>query len=345
MRFDAGNAKLLPLQMRAADIERWLLEREPRSIGRFDEIGQEEYSRAFTAARTAGADVVDDLYYAFIDTVSRSGSEQDFGKLVIPTLRAKGWLDGDERQIARRVELIYDTNLRLARASGRWDRYWSTRETFPYLLGFTAGDERVRHPPKSPHADHTAWDGICLPIDHPFWREYWTPLGFRCRCGIRQLTRSQFARRKGGVTSEDDLAQRKARLGPPAFLAPGRPMVDKLAAMVAPTNAERMPGLRPINPAATAGAGVELFESDRRADIAAAIGAELDRIGFGRIAEAVVSTIDTILASFDAPDRAARLYAWARFRRKMEEVVQRDPGNVNARLALEEAKRVEEAKR
>lgn len=345
MRFDAGNAKLLPLQMRAADIERWLLNKDPRSIDRFDELGKEEYGRAFTAARTAGTDVVDDLYFAFIDNVSRSGSEQDFARLVIPTLRAKGWLGGDEGLIARRVELIYDTNLRLARASGRWDRYWSTRDTFPYLLGFTVGDERVRHPPKSPHSDHTAWEGICLPIGHEFWREYWTPLGFRCRCGIRQLTRSQFARLKGGVTSEAELAERRARLGPPVFLAPARPIEDKLAAMVAPTNVARMPGLPPINPVATARAGQDQYERDRRDDISAAIGAELDRIGFGRAVEIVASTIDTILSSFDAPDRAARLYAWARFRRKMESIVQRDPANADARLALEEAKRVEESKR
>jgi hypothetical protein len=267
--------------MRAADVERWLLDRDPTASGAYGTISKEEYARSFTAARTAGTDIADDLYFAFVDVVSRSGTEDDFSKLVMPILRKKGWLGGDEGQIARRVELIYDTNLRLARAAGRWDRYWSTRAAFPYLLAFTAGDERVRHPPESKHSDHRAWDGILLPIEHPFWREYWTPLGFRCRCGIRQLTRSQFARLKRGETSESDLAARKARLGPPVFLAPSRPIAAQLDAMVDATNASRMPGMPAVDPAETAAAGRAALSREQHDEVTARITAELDRVGLG----------------------------------------------------------------
>jgi len=172
-------ATLYPLQLAAPDILEWLLGKEPRAIGMFDEIGSDEYARAFTAAQTAGTDIADDLYYAMVDVVERSGSEQDFAKLVMPILKEKGWLGGDEGKIGNRVRLIYDTNLRLARAAGRWNHVQASEGMFPYLRAFTVGDSRVRHPPKS-EDDHRAWDGIVLPVSHPFWRTYWPPLGFRC---------------------------------------------------------------------------------------------------------------------------------------------------------------------
>ncbi|MGV0919734.1 phage head morphogenesis protein [Empedobacter falsenii] len=47
------------------------------------------------------------------------------------------------------------------------DRYW--------LEYRTAGDERVR-------AEHRALHGICLPKNDPFWKLYYPPNGWRCRC-------------------------------------------------------------------------------------------------------------------------------------------------------------------
>jgi len=253
--FDA----LRPLIMKAPDIEQWLLDRDPRAIDSYRDLAPEEYARSFTAAKTAGADVIDDLYFGIVDNIARGGTEQDFSRLVVPILKQKGWLGGDDGRIATRVALIYDTNLRLARAAGRWTRYRTTARTFPYLRAFTVGDERVRHPPKSPHSDHRAWDGIILPIEHEFWSTYWFPLGFRCRCTAVQMTRSDLARRKDGITSEADLADRVARLGPPVFASPGAGIGRQLADMVAESNRAPMPGRPPINPDQAEQAGRNLW--------------------------------------------------------------------------------------
>lgn len=279
MKFDA-QGKLYPLQLAAPDIEEWLLKREPRAIGAWNELGREEYARAFTAARTIGSDVASDLYYAMVDNVARGGTEQTFRDMVVPILREKGWLGGDAAEIAKRVELIYDTNLRLARASGRWDRYQAARAALPYLRAFTVRDDRVRHPPKSPDSDHRAWDGIILPVDHDFWREYWPPLGFRCRCEVVQMTRSQLARYPGGVTSEAELEIRRARLGPPVFLAPGAGLSRQLAAAVQPANDRRIPGAMPIDPVRTAAAGRDVWDEALRATSLNDFGRRLAAMGF-----------------------------------------------------------------
>ncbi len=278
--FRANQAgRLFPLQVAAPDIEAWLLAKDPTAIGAWNTIGPEEYGRAFTAARTAGADVIDDLYFGIVDTIGRGGTEDDFAKLVTPILRKKGWLEGDEGRIATRVRLIYDTNLRLARANGRWSRYQATKSAFPYLRAITAGDDRVRHPPEDKHSDHRAWAGIILPIDHAFWTRWWPPLGFRCRCGVIQMTRSQLARYKNGITSEAELADREARLGKPIFLSPVAPFRQQIGTMTERGDDPRMPGRPRVDADDEARRGREEFERQQREDMRRKIDETLKRIG------------------------------------------------------------------
>jgi len=258
--FDALPGGIHALQVEAPDLLQWIEARDPKAAEHWSEAGRAEYARAFTAARTAGYDVVNDIYFGFADTIERGGTEADFQKLLVPVLREKGWLGGNDGAIAKRLQLIYDTNLRLARASGRWARYQRTKHVFPYLRAFTAGDERVRHPPKS-RDDHRAWDGIILPVDHPFWQRWFPPLGFRCRCSVVQMSRSQLARYKGGVTSEAELADREARLGTPIFAAPGAPIEVAAAQMVAATNERRLPGLPEISSPETVRQGSSIWAS------------------------------------------------------------------------------------
>lgn len=265
VEFEAGtnprDLHLNPLKVGIEDIKQWIEARDPKPSRHWNELGREEMSRSFTAARTAGQDVIDDLYFAFYDTVAKGGTEVDFERMVVPTLKAKGWLsDQGGPSIASRVRLIYDTNLRLARASGRWARYKSAKSGLPYLRAVTARDGRVRHPPKSPDSDHMAWDGIILSVDDPFWTRWFPPLGFRCRCSVIQMTRSQLARYPGGTTSPNDLAEREARLGVPVFASPAAGIDATLQQMVAGTNRESTPGSREIRPAIMRQQGSALFD-------------------------------------------------------------------------------------
>lgn len=279
-RADPKRAKLLPLQVDAPDIEEWLLARDPQASGSWRDIGREEYARAFTAAQTAGYDVIDDLYYGLVDAIARRSGSEGFEKEVVPILKAKGWLGGDDGAIASRVRLIFDTNLTQARRSGQWQAYQQGKFATPYLRAFTVGDERVRHPPHS-KADHRAWDGIVLPIDHPFWQEYGPGhFAFRCRCDSAPITRSQLARMEGGVTSEAELAERKARIGPPVFASPAMPIDNQLATMVAASNDEdRMPGRPTVDARETARRGGDEFDAVMRASSLRDIGRQLAAMG------------------------------------------------------------------
>jgi hypothetical protein len=248
-RFDA-SAKLRPLEVEAPELIEWIEGKAPRAITDWRELGADEYARAFTASRTAGYDIVNDLFKGFLDVLKEPGTTSaDFVERMIPLLRQKGWLaDKGMAEQATRLLLIYETNLRTAQAVGQWSRIQKIKAALPYLRGFTAKDVRVRHPPKSPRSDHRAFEGILLPVDHPFWQAYFPPLGFRCRCGIVQMTRSQVARKGLAVTGEADLAGRVSRLGQPWGFNPGLRPMQPVEEAAERANADRLEGLPPIEP-------------------------------------------------------------------------------------------------
>ena len=209
-------------------------------------------------------------------TIESQGTEQDFANRVLPILRRKGWLAGSGVNVARRVQLIYDTNLRLSRAAGQWSRYQKTLRTFPYLRGVTARDERVRRPPKS-DSDHNAFDGIILPADHPFWTRWFPPLGFRCRCSVIQMTRSQLARWNSDITTEAELAEREARLGTPVFASPVS-FSGQLATIAGIANEKRIPGQPAFDMRAARAGGDSVLRSAMIDAAADDIGDLLNRI-------------------------------------------------------------------
>jgi SPP1 gp7 family putative phage head morphogenesis protein len=60
-----------------------------------------------------------------------------------------------------------------------WQEFQKKKRLFPNLKYRTAGDDRVRE-------DHKSLDGIIAPIDSDFWKKYYPPNGWRCRCGVTQ---------------------------------------------------------------------------------------------------------------------------------------------------------------
>lgn len=55
-----------------------------------------------------------------------------------------------------------------------------------YLLQYrTADDEKVR-------AEHASLHGVTLPMDDPFWDEYYPPLGWNCRCTAVQVRKDKY---------------------------------------------------------------------------------------------------------------------------------------------------------
>jgi len=183
-----------------------------------------------------------ELWEDMLTTLRRGGTEKNFRKLVAD--RNIGLPLPLESEIAAD---FFDTNLRLARASHRHHQVAATLPGIPYTRAFTVGDNRTAN-------THQPLQDIVLPRDHSFWTRWHPPLGKKCRCGVLGMTRSQLARSKYKITSDEELAKCEAQLQddwPEAF----KPLLDfrrpilptSRPKLIGSTDEERAPIPKPLD--------------------------------------------------------------------------------------------------
>jgi len=164
-------------------------------------VWAETHAGAFTVARSAGYDVLGDIYNAVLAAQEGKLTFKEFQAQLEPTLQAKGWWgrrqDGVMLGSPRRLEITYNTNLRQAEAAGKWARIQALKETRPYLRYVCTIDGKTRE-------EHKAWHGLILPVDHPFWDTHMPPNDWGCRCDVMPLSREQM-RRWGWKESEGQI--------------------------------------------------------------------------------------------------------------------------------------------
>lgn len=152
------------------------------------------HSDAFTVAGVTRLDVLQDIRGLIDDALGNGTTFGTFREGMKEKLAAKGWWgpievsdpdSGETKTVdlstSRRLNTIFDTNMRTAYAAGQWTRIQRTKAALPYLVYDTRGDSRVR-------ALHRRWDKVCLPVDHEWWVTHFPPCDWKCRCGVRQLT-------------------------------------------------------------------------------------------------------------------------------------------------------------
>lgn len=154
---------------------------------RWQDVFQEEHARAFAVAGVMRLDVLA-VFQRELDAAIAAGTDaRAFAKAIRPQLAAKGFwgnvavtdpATGETRTTRfdkRRLQLVFDVNVRQAQATGRWERIERGRARKPLVLYRTMRDERVR-------ASHRMWDGLVLPVESDFWQTHYPPNGWRCRC-------------------------------------------------------------------------------------------------------------------------------------------------------------------
>lgn len=163
---------------------------------KWQDVWEQAHARAFTVAGVMKLDVLQDIRGALDKALKDGSTMRDFNARLMPLLEAKGWLgkgylvDQDSGEIhgkrlnVRRLETIFRTNLQSAYMAGRWQALWEDRAARPVWTYSTVGDNRVR--PK-----HKVLHGITLAATDPFWRYYFPPNGWKCRCRVRGLTPAQ----------------------------------------------------------------------------------------------------------------------------------------------------------
>lgn len=160
---------------------------------RWTDVWAAEHAAAGTIAGQMSEDVLALIYDHLGEAIKDGRDLAWFQAEMIPRLIDAGWwgnvevvdpATGEVRETKvnpSRLELIYEVNVRSAYAAGAWERAQRTKRTAPFLMYRTMRDERVRH-------SHAEWDGVTLPIDHPFWDQHYPPNGYRCRCIARSIS-------------------------------------------------------------------------------------------------------------------------------------------------------------
>jgi len=241
--------------------------RPSRPSFRWDEVAPREHALQFTVARTAGFDVLDEIRAATRRAVVERMPFAQFRDELVPVLRQKGWWG--ERQVTdprtgeigtvrlgslRRLDLIYDANIRSAEAAGDWVRAQRVKDVLPYLEYLTSTSERKR-------PLHLSWVGTTLPIDDGWWSTHYPPNGWRCKCRARsraapregaQLTRPPLNLRPwaNGTTGESRLVPAgidpgwDSNPGKTREQMAGRRLVERLDAMGAEARREAVRRMR-----------------------------------------------------------------------------------------------------
>ena len=195
-----ANLRLGDLQPKdaiAAFIQRGLL--QPSYA--WQDVWQDEHSRAFAVAGVQRLDVLQ-VFKDELDRALQQGVDAAaFKKALMPQLAAKGFWGNvevsdsatGETRITRfndkRLQLIYDVNMRQSAQAGSWSRIARNKKAFPFILYRTKRDEKVRN-------THRAWDGLVLPVDHPFWDTHMPMNGWRCRCSAFGISQKDIDRRQ-----------------------------------------------------------------------------------------------------------------------------------------------------
>ncbi|MBI4829453.1 MAG: minor capsid protein [Nitrospinae bacterium] len=168
----------------------------------------EAHDRAFTVAKMMDVELLGDVRAALDEAIARGGTVEEFKRELAPHLQARGWwgrqemldpVTGEARTVqlgsARRLETIFRTNLRTAHAAGQWERIERNKKTLPLLMYDAINDGRTR-------AEHRAWDGTVLPVDHPWWKTHYPPNGWNCRCSVIPVNEAMAAAMGEKVTRQ-----------------------------------------------------------------------------------------------------------------------------------------------
>jgi len=181
----------------------YLREKKPELHFDYDEMLHEAHHKAFTVAKVVKLDLLSDIQESLIQAQQKGKSFASWKKDLTPTLIAKGWYGktevfnedtGEFKTInvnSRRLQTIYDTNMRTSYAQGRYKSQMMS--SFEYLRYSSILDSRTRPAHASKH-------GIILPKTHPWWDTNYPPNGWRCRCSTSAISQSMMDDRGLKVT-------------------------------------------------------------------------------------------------------------------------------------------------
>ncbi len=152
----------------------------------------EAHAKAFTVAGATKQAIVGDFHKSINRMIDEGLTIEDFRKDFDEIVDKHGWSYKGKR--GWRTRVIYDTNMRTARAAGKWQQFQRLKNSRPYLQYLSVDDARTRDA-------HRQWHERVFPIDHPWWDTHYPLNGWGCRCTVRSLSQRDID--KAGLQIEE----------------------------------------------------------------------------------------------------------------------------------------------
>jgi hypothetical protein len=158
---------------------------------RWDDLVGSAHARAFAVAGIQADDMLASIQDALVRSRAEGTGFAQFQRDIGETIARTGWADRGDDYVAWRTRLIYETNVRVAHAAGRYAEMTQpeTLEALPYWL-YRHNDSR------NPRPLHLRWDGTILPATHAWWRTHYAPNGWGCQCEVEPLSERDLRRMK-----------------------------------------------------------------------------------------------------------------------------------------------------
>ncbi len=167
------------------------------------DVWKEAHARAFTVAQVTRMDVLKDIRKEVQRSIEMGLSLNEFKKNLIPVLQAKGWWatewekarvelpDGTtpKRLKPWRLKVIYSANMQTAYSVGRYKQMMEVAASFPVWVYKAILDKKTRW-------EHRAQHDKAYDHRHPFWKRWFPPNGWFCRCYVKALSAEE-ARSRG----------------------------------------------------------------------------------------------------------------------------------------------------
>lgn len=154
------------------------------------DLWREHHAHGFMVAGAFRADLLEDLRLAVHQAIESGTTLQQFKQQFGAIVDKHGWSHRGGRSWRARV--IYDTNVRQSFNAGRWAQLTSAdmQKVRPYGM-YRHNDKGIS---KVPRPLHLSWNGLVLPLSHPWWKSHAPQNGWGCKCGIRALSDRDLAR-------------------------------------------------------------------------------------------------------------------------------------------------------
>ncbi|MCF6207683.1 MAG: phage head morphogenesis protein [Sulfurovum sp.] len=172
----------------------------------YDEIMHEAHHRSFTIAKVMRDDLLLYMHHSLLVAQKEGLGFKEWKKSIRPTLKSYGWWGetevkdprtGEVKTIhvgSRRLRTIYETNMRVSYAVGRYkklkslpfSKYWMY---ISMLLPTTRPSHADKH-------------GTVLPRDDTWWDTNYPPNAWNCKCKVRAYSKRDLDKRGIEVAKE-----------------------------------------------------------------------------------------------------------------------------------------------